>query len=108
MLGDATPNGWNDDDPTPMKATSDPNVFVYEGNLTAGEFKIPVAIKNGFAGPYFRPEMNHPPITDTHAPFVAQAANQADKDDYKWQITEAGKYKVTINQLYETISIVKE
>ena len=108
MLGDAAPNGWNDDDPTPMKATSDPNVFVYEGNLTAGEFKIPVAIKNGFAGPYFRPDMNHPPITDTNAPFVAQGANQADKDDYKWQITEAGKYKVTINQLYETISIVKE
>ena len=108
MLGDAAPNGWNDDAPTPMTATSDPNVFVYEGNLTAGEFKIPVAIKNGFAGPYFRPDMNHPPITDTLAPFVSIGANQADTDDYKWQITDPGKYKVTINQLYETISIVKE
>lgn len=108
MLGDAAPNGWNDDDPTPMTATSDPNVFTYNGPLTVGEFKIPVAIKNGFAGPYFRPDMNHPPITDSNAPFVAQGANQADKDDYKWQITEAGNYKVTINALYETISIVKQ
>ena len=108
MLGDATPNGWNDDAPSPMTATSDPNVFVYNGPLTVGEFKIPVAIANGFAGPYFRPDMNHPPITDTNAIFVAQGANQADKDDYKWQITEAGNYKVTINQLYETISIVKQ
>ncbi len=108
LLGDAAPNGWNDDNPTPMTATADPNVFVYEGNLAAGEFKIPVAIKNGFAGPYFRPDMNHPAISDPNALFVATGANQADKDDYKWQITDPGKYKVTVNQLYETISIVKE
>ena len=108
MLGDATPNGWNDDGPTPMTATSDPNVFVYTGPLTAGEFKIPVAIGNGFAGPYFRPAMNHPAVTDSVAIFVAQGANQADKDDYKWQITEAGNYKVSVNQLYETISIIKQ
>ena len=91
-----------------MAATSDPYTFTYEGALNAGEFKIPVAIANGFAGPYFRPEINHPPITDTNAPFVAQASGKADSDDYKWQITEAGNYKITINQLYETISIVKE
>lgn len=108
MLGDATPNGWDDNNPTPMTATSDPNVFTFNGPLTVGEFKIPVAIANGFAGPYFRPDMNHPPITDANALFVPQAANQADKDDYKWQITNAGNYKVTINQLYETISIVKQ
>jgi hypothetical protein len=108
LLGDAAPNGWNDDDPTPMTATADPNVFIYEGPLTAGEFKIPVAIGNGFAGPYFRPAVNHPPITDANAPFVPQTAAPADTQDFKWQITEAGTYKITLNQLYETISIVKE
>ena len=108
LLGDAAPNGWNDDDPTPMTATADPNVFVYEGPLTAGEFKIPVAIKNGFAGPYFRPDINHPAITDTNAPFVTIGSGAADSKDYKWQITTAGTYKITVNQLYETISIVKE
>ncbi|HVY74016.1 MAG TPA: SusF/SusE family outer membrane protein [Puia sp.] len=108
LLGDAAPNGWDDNNPTPMTATADPNVFVYEGPLTAGEFKIPVAIANGFAGPYFRPAVNHPPITDTNAPFVPQTAAPADTQDFKWQITEAGTYKITLNQLYETISIVKE
>lgn len=108
MLGDATPNGWNDDAPTPMTATADPNVFVYNGPLTVGEFKIPVAIGNGFAGPYFRPAMNNPSINDSTAIFVPQGANQADRDDYKWKITDAGNYKVTINQLYETISIIKQ
>jgi starch-binding outer membrane protein SusE/F len=108
LLGDAAPNGWDDNNPTPMVATSDPYTFTYEGALNAGEFKIPVAVANGFAGPYFRPEINHPPITDTNAPFVPQASGKADSDDYKWQITEAGNYKITINQLYETISIVKE
>ena len=108
LLGDAAPNGWNDNAPTPMTPTSDPNVFVYQGPLTVGEFKIPVAIANGFAGPYFRPDINHPPITDTNAPFVPQASGVADSDDYKWQITAAGNYKITVNQLYETISIVKQ
>jgi hypothetical protein len=28
--------------------------------------------------------------------------------DFKWRITQAGNYKVTINQLYETISIVPQ
>ena len=108
LLGDAAPNGWNDNAPTPMTPTSDPNVFVYQGPLTVGEFKIPVAIANGFAGPYFRPDTNHPPITDTNAPFVPLASGAADSNDYKWQITTAGNYKITVNQLYETISIIKQ
>lgn len=108
LLGDAAPNGWDDVNTTPMTATADPNVFVYEGHLNAGEFKIPVAINNGFAGPYFRPDINHPNITDTNAPYVPIGSGAADANDYKWQITTAGTYKITVNQLYETISIVKE
>lgn len=108
LLGDAAPNGWDDVNPTPMSATNDPNVFVYEGPLTAGEFKIPVAVNNGFAGPFFRPDVNHPSISDTLAPFVPTGSSPADVNDYKWQITTPGKYKITINQLYETISIIQE
>ncbi len=28
--------------------------------------------------------------------------------DFKWKIPEAGNYTITINQLYETISIQKQ
>ncbi len=108
MVGDATPNGWNIDNPTPLTPVGgDPYTFTYEGPLKVGEFKIPV--KTGdWGSDYFRPAINHPAITDTAAPFVAHASNAADNDDYKWYIPTAGNYKITLNQLYETISIQKK
>ena len=108
MVGDATPNGWNINNPTPLTPVSgDPYTFIYEGAMTVGEFKIPT--KTGDWGcDYFRPALNHPAISDTSAPFVAHASGPADNNDYKWYIGTAGNYKITFNQLYETISIIKE
>lgn len=108
IVGDATPNGWNIDSPTPLTTVpGDPYTFIYEGAMTVGEFKIPT--KTGDWGcDFFRPALNHPAITDTSAPFVAHASGPADNNDYKWYIGTAGNYKITFNQLYETISIVKE
>ena len=41
MVGDATPNGWSIDSPTPLTATEeDPLVFTWEGSLNAGEMKL--------------------------------------------------------------------
>ncbi|MEP6949480.1 MAG: SusF/SusE family outer membrane protein [Ginsengibacter sp.] len=105
LVGDATPTGWNIDAPTLLThVAGDPYTFTYSGPLTVGEFKIPVTTGN-FGCDYFRPVMNHPPVADTTAPFVAHGASPADADDYKWNITVAGNYKITFNQLYETISI---
>ncbi len=43
MVGDATPAGWNIDNPTPMVADPvNPYKFTWSGPLTAGEFKLPV------------------------------------------------------------------
>ncbi|MHB1922143.1 MAG: SusF/SusE family outer membrane protein [Chitinophagaceae bacterium] len=108
MVGDATPNGWNINQPSPMTADpNDPYIFSYSGPLTAGEFKIPT--KTGDWGcDYFRPYINHPAISDTTAQFVAHDSGPADINDYKWQITTPGNYVVTLNQLYETISIIKQ
>jgi hypothetical protein len=107
LVGDATSTGWNIDHPTPLTKGGDGYTFTYSGPLTVGEFKIPV--KTGdFGCDYFRPVMNHPPLTDGNAPFVAHAGGAADADDYKWYIPAAGNYTITFNQLYETISIVKQ
>jgi len=108
MVGDATPNGWNIDNPTAMTPVAgDPYTFTYSGPLSVGEFKIPV--KTGDWGcDYFRPDMNHPALTDGSAPFVPHGGGTADANDYKWSITAAGNYTITFNQLYETISIVKQ
>ena len=41
MVGDATPNGWNIDMPTPLVASdADPLVFEWEGDLNTGEMKL--------------------------------------------------------------------
>jgi len=108
IVGDATPAGWNINNPTPLTAVAgDPYTFTYSGPLKAGEFKIPV--KTGDWGcDYFRPEVNHPSLTDINAPFIAHGAGAADANDYKWSITTTGNYKITFNQLYETISIVQQ
>jgi len=101
MVGDATPVGWNIDNPTEMTATADPYVFTYKGTLKAGEFKFPLATGN-WGCDYFMPVINHQDLTDTHVRFV-----KSGDPDLKWQITQEGEYEITLNQLYQTILITK-
>jgi len=100
MVGDATPNGWNIDAPNPMTPDpTDPNVFTYTGPLKVGEFKIPTKTGN-WGGDYFMPVTPHPDISSPYMKFVPNGS-----PDNKWYISKAGNYIITINQLYETISI---
>lgn len=102
IVGDATPAGWNIDNPTPMSATiGNPFEFTFTGNLNAGEFKIPTTTGN-WGTDYFMPPVNGAGASETNAIFIP-----AGNPDNKWKITEAGNYKVTVNQLYETITIQK-
>lgn len=101
MVGDATPIGWDINSPQPMvQDANDPNIFTYTGELKAGEFKIPVETGD-FGGDYFMPVINHPEIqtnTTMRMKFIPNG-----NPDNKWMITQAGNYKVVVNQLYETI-----
>jgi starch-binding outer membrane protein SusE/F len=103
MVGNATPAGWDIDNPTPMVQTvGNPYEFTYTGPLSAGEFKIPTSTGN-WSTDYFMPPVNGEGITATNAIFIAGG-----NPDNKWSVSAAGNYKVTVNQLYETISIVKQ
>lgn len=103
IVGDATPAGWNINSPTPMVQTpGNPHEFTYTGELKAGEFKIPVMLGN-WGGDFYMPPTNHPDISKTEVVFIPGG-----NPDNKWQITSPGNYKVTINQLQETITIVKQ
>ncbi|HEU4608781.1 MAG TPA: SusF/SusE family outer membrane protein [Chitinophagaceae bacterium] len=100
MLGDATPTGWNIDNPSEMRVdSSNLWVFNYNGILNAGEFKIPVSTGN-FGTDYYMPLSNHPAITETGVQFVP-----AGNPDYKWQITNAGPYKIKLDLQKMTINI---
>ncbi len=102
MVGDATPVGWNIDNPQPMVSDpGNPYIFTYTGPLTAGEFKFPVATGN-WGGDFFMPELNHQKLESRRVKFVPGG-----NPDNKWQITVPGNYKITLNQLTETIDIVK-
>ena len=102
MVGDATPVGWNIDSPHPMTPDpSDPNVFTYTGPMAVGEFKLPVETGN-WGGDFFMPVLNASGPGSTQMKFVPGG-----NPDNKWKISVAGEYKITINQLYETISIQK-
>ena len=103
MVGDATPAGWNIDNPTPMVTDpGNPYIFTWSGPMTAGEFKLPVETGD-FGGDYFMPVLNASGPGSTQMKFVPGGS-----PDFKWKITEAGNYTITINQLYETISIQKQ
>lgn len=102
MVGDATPVGWNIDNPQPMTPDpANPYIFTYTGPMLAGEFKFPVATGN-WGGDFFMPEINHQNLGSSRVKFVPGG-----NPDNKWQITVPGNYKITLNQLKETIDIVK-
>ncbi|GAB3307799.1 hypothetical protein GCM10027348_39160 [Hymenobacter tenuis] len=99
LVGDATPAGWDIDNPTPLTATANPYIFTYSGPLKAGEFKIPTK-KGDWGGDFFMPLINGQPLTDTGMDFVPGGS-----PDKKWKVATAGNYTITLDQLHETILI---
>lgn len=103
MVGDATPTGWNIDNPTPMVPDpGNPYVFTWTGPLNAGDFKLPVETGD-WGGDFFMPVLNASGPGSTQMKFVPGGS-----PDFKWKITQAGNYTITINQLYDTISIQQQ
>lgn len=103
LVGDATPVGWNIDNPEPMTVNpANPNEFTWTGTLKPGEFKIPTATGN-WGCDYFMPQQNQQGVGSKRAKFVAKG-----NPDFKWKITEEATYKIVFNQLKETIDIQKQ
>jgi hypothetical protein len=102
MIGDATPGQWSWDNVTAMTKDPGSEDFIYDGPLTAGEFKCPIEIKHDWSGRFLMPLTNHPPLTETSWQIVQGGI------DYKWQITEPGNYRVVVNRQNKTIHITKK
>jgi starch-binding outer membrane protein SusE/F len=92
IVGNATPNGWNINAPNEM-VNDKSNIYQFKYNevLNAGEFKIPVTTGN-WGTDYYMPPTNHPNISSTDVALIAGG-----NPDNKWQIDNAGRYKILLN-----------
>ena len=98
MVGDATPNGWDIANATPMVQNPD-NLFqfTYDGVLTPGEFKIPVNQNTNWQQDMYMRD----PSDSTKAYLHKGGA----PDDNKWKIYKGNWYHVMLDLSKKTITI---
>lgn len=103
MVGDATPNGWSIDDPTPFTRGEEDNmVFTWEGTLNAGEMKLCLTTGSWDAG-FIRPVNDKEAISKSNISGQTFAMWAGDPDN-KWRVTEAGKYRLSFDLRNWTMS----
>lgn len=96
MVGDATPAGWDINNPTPFTPTqSDPLIFVYEGSLNAGELKCCLT-PGSWDVSFIHPLTAGCEISKggVHAESFQLYAGG---EDLKWKVTDAGRYNLTFD-----------
>lgn len=120
LVGEAAPCGWDLGNAVPMTADpSDPYTFTWEGSLNKGELKFTCDKKSDWNGAWFMAdESGKTPtgeeermlfVDKSNSDFKAQYLEVGIGDiDQKWVVASAGTYQITLNQLKETISIVKK
>lgn len=106
MTGSATATEWD----TPFEIAFNPvekeGTFVWEGHLNTGEIKFPLSNTNGFECDYLMPEENGTLVTEAHK-MVRKNYPDSGKNDYKWKVEEAGKYKISLNVIDMTVKFEK-
>ena len=105
MVGDATPNGWSIDNPTPLQPSPDDElVFTWEGTLYKGELKLCLS-GGSWDAPFIRPENNGTEISKTDITDQKFIMHAGDPDN-KWKVTHAGEYRLVFNLRNWTMSTV--
>jgi len=108
MIGDAAPNGWSISDPTQMQQDSEnPWVFVYEGMLNPGEFKISTFTGDWCDGDWLLAPTQHPVLQDEdQTGYTVYEGCAPEEEDFKWLIDrdEISIYVITVDLQEETVS----
>lgn len=94
LIGSASPNGWDANNPIEMTRQGDEAVFEYTGSLNEGEFKFITTLGE------FLPSYNMG--EDENSLFYRTSD---DEPDDSFEITEAGVYNIEANLLDGTISV---
>ncbi len=107
MIGSAAPCGWTDNESnvTMFTKTSDtPLQYIYTGHLNTGELKLVYSGTTvaGYAGPYLQaPDAG---VTLNHTG-VSKQGMEIGGADNKWNVTEAGTYKVVFDLTKREIKV---
>lgn len=103
LIGGATPNGWQNDKAEAMTLVhADDNnvVFAWSGTLTKGDFKFINALNTWQPSFNASTENEEVQIGSVHNLVYNEAGN-----DYKFIITQAGVYKITVDLKQMTMMI---
>lgn len=106
LVGDATPNGWDINNATPMTAGSDPYKFTWTGTLNTGELKFTLDKQDDWNGAWFLASEADKNPTGEQEQMIYNYPGAG--VDYKWRITEAGTYTIELDQLKETVTFKKQ
>lgn len=108
LVGSATPLGWSLDDieastsqTMTLKSADNPYVFTWTGALKDGELKFSCDLQKDWNGYWIKATRADEPFTNLNN---ARCLLETGGNDYKWNVT-AGTYTITIDTLYETITI---
>lgn len=100
IVGDASPNGWNISNATPLlPMQSTPWIFTYQGQLSSGNFKFSVSQDDCWCRDFYTKDPSNEGI------MVYNEGGSG--DDIQWQIEQSGVYKIVVNLIDLTISVEK-
>ena len=88
----------------------DPYIFTWTGDLTTGSFKISCDFDKSFFGTWYMPETANKEFTvveNEKINLVDRSSDETQNIDRNWNVTEAGNYTITINQLTERMTVTK-
>lgn len=109
LCGSATPSGW--DTPFPEKMNYDfaapLGTFTWTGNLKSGELKFPCN-SSSYEGAFFYADDYNLQVTPDQTYRINYFPDNHDVEDKKWEIQEAGNYKIVLNVVDNTVKFIKQ
>gem|GEM_PF-1395382 len=103
MIGSATPAGWNIGSQIAM--TKSGSSFTWDGTLIAGELKFPAFSGSDWCGgDWILAEEAGQPVENAAGYTIFENGCASDAQDFKWTVTTAGEYKITVNLESETVT----
>jgi len=108
LVGDATPNGWDIGNATPMVVVDAYN-FTWTGNLVKGDLKFSCDKQSDWGGAWFMASEGEKEFAEGTEviTFVDKHIASNGDIDRKWNVKYAGKYTIELNQLTERMTVRK-